>query len=43
MRAILQLVETVVDTALREQVAMRTHLNHAALVKNDDPIHVLNR
>ena len=41
--SVLQLVETVVDAALSKEIAVRSHLDHAALVKDDDPVHVLDR
>src|SRR6267142_2937537 len=38
VRAVLELVQPVVDAALREQVAVRAHLHHAALMQHDDPV-----
>src|SRR5437762_374261 len=43
VRTVLQLVEPVIDAALSEQIAVRAHLNDAALVQHDDPVDVLDR
>src|SRR5581483_702289 len=43
VRPVLQLVETVVDAALREEIVVRPHLHDAALVEHDDAIDVLDR
>src|SRR3989442_868312 len=43
MRAVLQLVEPVVHTALREEVAVRPYLNDSTFVEHDDAVDVLDR
>ena len=43
VRAVLQLVEAMVDAALREQVAVRPHLHDPSFVKDDDAVDVLDR
>src|SRR2546428_7257900 len=43
MRAVLQLVEPVVHTALREEVAVRPYLHDSTFVEHDDAVDVLDR
>src|SRR5712691_9513940 len=42
MSPVLELIEAVVDAALREEILVRAHLNDAALVQHDDPVDVLD-
>src|SRR4051812_46852433 len=40
VRAVLELVQAVIDAMLCEQIAVRAHLHHAALVQHDDAVDV---